>query len=201
MKIQREKYSKNFKNSLKQSRQLTENICKKLDNPILFPDIFCQDQFDKLPFKGNGGETVRFADIFIFNLRKQEYYFVEAKDFGSAIFYDATGLPKKYIDNKMKVLGSNRVYMVFCENKNIIEARRKHNRKIYFTNFEKRVFIPYGERLDILMQNRYKKAELKVLSKFNSYYNEEQYMWKLNCCKPIIDVFIRDFGSNKKRKD
>lgn len=196
MEIKRNKYIGNFDKCLKESRYFTKWICNILNNKNDFPKVYCQDQFDLSPFIGNGGEKIRFADILLFDFKKKENitFFIEAKDFGAMIFEDCTGLPKSYIDNKMIILGENKVYLVFKENEKTIHERKKHKRKLVFVSGRK--IIPYGERLDILMKNRNIELEFEIKSKFYKNRHNEQYIWNLSACNPIIDVFKRDFGIN-----
>lgn len=204
MQVRQDEYDGGFDHCLKQSRYLTQWICKTLDDADLFPNVYCQDQFDQFPFVGNGGQKTRFADVFVFDFNSDGGpYFIEAKDFGAAIFHDCTGLPRRYIDERMIPLGQRHVYMVFRENKETISQRIKHKKKLFFTevNGSKYKVIPYGERLDILMRNRNAKAEEKVKSKLSSYYDQPQYMWNLPACKPMIEVFLRDFGSTGGRNE
>jgi len=205
MQIKQDEYTGTFKECLENSRYLTEWVCKTLDNRELFPNVYCQDQFDQLPFIGNGGKKIRFADVLILDFNNDGgTFFVEAKDFGSMIFYDCTGLPREYIDKKMIALGSRHVYLVFKENRETIKGRIEHERDLFFvhklSNGKIRP-IPYGERLDILMRNRNFEAEGKVKSKLSSYYDQPQYVWNLSACKPMRDVFLRDFGNTGDKDD
>lgn len=202
--VKQSQYSGSFTDCLEKSRPLTKWVCKTLDDTELFPNIFCQDQFDQTCFVGNGGTQMRFADIIVLDFNTDGgTFFVECKDFGSMIHYDCTGLPQRYIDKKMFPLGIKHVYIVFIENRNVIEARKKFKKKLFFVeeidNKTVRRF-PYGERLDILMRNRDYELEKKVKCKLSSYYDEPQYLWKLEACKPIKEIFVRDFGNIKLNK-
>jgi len=212
MKIKRDKYNGNFDHCLEQSRDLTERICNLLDDEKLFPNIFCQDQFDQFPFVGNGGKKNRFADVLLLDLNVGETFFIEAKDFASLVFYDCTGLPQVYVDTKLKPFGMRNVYLVFKENIEAVTERIRHDKEVFFVKTIKKdgvkqySYIPYGERLDILMRNRNFEAEEKVKSKLSQYRGEQQYIWNLKACKPIKQVFLRDFGNtnlgkNQENKD
>jgi len=203
MNIKQEEYKGDFKYCLENSRYLTSWICNNLNDSKKFPGIYCQDQFDQNPFIGNGDEKIRFADVMVLDFNSDGgVFFIEAKDFGSLIFYDCTGLPKKYVDEKLIKLGMRHTYVIFRENKETLSKRLEHGKKLFFVDKKqngKYHPIPYGERLDILMRNRNYEAESKVLSKLSSYYDQPQYIWNLSACKEASLVFLRDFGNTGER--
>lgn len=80
---------------------------------------------DKEPFENRLRERVRLCDIAALFDAGDVFVplWVECKDFPALVKYDATGLPKEYIDKKMRVFGADKVLLVFRDNEEYVSNR------------------------------------------------------------------------------
>ena len=70
----------------------------------------------------------------------------------------------------------------------------------YVINEDKSIyFVPYGNKLDVLMrpENQIPHLEDKVKSRFNQYYQDEQYLWKIDSIM-LIDDLVKNYFSAEK---
>ena len=206
--INQNKYSGSFEECLTVSQDFVSDCATRIQSCFKrCPSFFIRTQDDKSPFHDSKGNLQRFCDIeFRFG---GNVYFVECKDFCRCWAYPATGLPIPYVEKIRNSCGEDIIFL-FRDNMEFVEkyASKKHmlqkeviemlvrNRKAKELN-GKIEFVPYGQKLNILMEHRNFIAEEKVHSAWTGrYYLEKQYMWNLRCMDTIENL-IRKIECNQ----
>jgi len=157
------------------------------ENPFIFPP-------NKKP--------VRLWDMEIINVKYKKLFTVEIKDIARCFSYEATGLPKDYVDDKISLSDKGRnLILLFRDNMDIVRAISKYRgistddillemqAKGLVLDTPKGIrFVPYGNTLHTIMMDshRDKVAEKNVHSHFKGKGNpKDQYMWKLSSLMPL----------------
>lgn len=194
-----------FKAKLEKSRQFVEEIC----NYFVGTCVSVSPENDKRPFYKPDGDEFRLADIRAINMRTHKNYDIEAKDCCRCHCFDATGLPKRYVDEKLRLLRNGEdVFLLFRENWSFIKGRaerRNISEEVVAEGLEREglvkrlpdaslYFVPYGHRLSVLMEKENMRIDLesRVRSHFKNYFNECQYLWKTSCMLTIKDLIKQE---------
>lgn len=200
--VHQKKYCGNFQSRLKCSKEFVDEIITYLKSY----GFLARGEDDKNPFLDVNGNIVRLWDIMAIDTVNFSTMYFEAKDFPRCVCYEATGLPKRYIDEKMMLAnkGSD-IYLIFKEDMEWVEkkAEKKHcpTQKIIdeliregFAEIKnsKVHFIPYGNNLRYLMQEENQRVDLEwIKCSMNQYKGEDQYLWKISSMLPISKLLER----------
>lgn len=188
------KYSdKNFDEMLQTSHSFVEDICRIASKN----DFIVRQKDDLNPFICPDGTRIRLWDIMLIdNVPPHKSFQIEAKDWASLLKWEATGLPQKYIDNKMMLAKQGEdLIILFRQNMDWVNAYSKYH-KISVARILNHLesiglaqqlankewyFFPYGNFLNTLMKKEHRRLDLegKVLSRLNSYRGQKQYIWTL----------------------
>jgi hypothetical protein len=199
-----DKYQTSFKERLAYSQELVDEVAQG----FLKNDFWVRSQDDQNSFVDKYGNTIRLTDVMVIHSHLRRVCHIECKDFSRCLRYDATGLPKSYIDNRMNLLdGGVNVVLVFRDN---IKWFREKVEKINVSEdflFEKLksegfmdkvngeyVFVPYGNKLSFLMNNV---MGLEIHSKFKQHKGECNYMWPTNVMIPLPQLPMEIIESSK----
>jgi len=204
--IKQEKYSGSFNSSLQASQDLVHDIGYYLKRSGLY--IRAED--DTVPFVNIHGRKMRLCDIMAIHEKRLEIIFFEAKDHCRCLYYDVTGEPQRYINQKLKLLnGGARVYILFRENMEWVEKKAKL-RGVSIDNIidqlekeglvKKRdgggvYFAPYGHNLKFLLQEENMRTDLedRIPTHFGKYKGEKSFLWKVNKMLPIDQLLAQEF--------
>jgi hypothetical protein len=196
---QQDKYKDNdFPTNLEASQELVRDIASYLKKE----GLYVRPEDDTVPFINYRGEKLRLADIQGINSKKLQMFYVEAKDHCRCTYYEVTGQPQRYINNKMKLMNEGKdIFIIFRDNIKLIKERaiaRKISQeylteKLINDGFARKnsdgslYFIPYGHRLTYLLkeENMRRDLECKIKSKLDRYYGETQYLWKISSMLPM----------------
>lgn len=207
LECRQEKYqNKNFDVIL----ELSQDFVKDIARIAMKNNFNCRVNDDKTPFMRPDGTLIRLWDLMLID-NEPEYksIHVEAKDFPSALKWNITGLPKRYIDQKMMLAkGGEDLILLFRQNTEWVEkyaSYHKMSKESIFMFLEhkslakklnngKWYFYPYGNFLSTLMRKEHRLINLEssVKSHLSAYKGEEQYLWKLDSMYnfPMIIKFI-----------
>jgi len=192
------KYGGTFEENLKVSQEFVQEICRTLRAH----GLLVRGEDDTAPFIASDGKWVRLCDIMAVNPATSQVSFIEAKDNCRCLYYDATGQPKKYVDEKLRLLnGGDRVFIVFRENMDWVESKAALKATTKEQVLESLAtqglaeigldgrprFVPYGQSLAFLLrkENIDWSLEYRVPSKLSRYRGETQYMWPVDRMLPI----------------
>lgn len=189
--IHQKKYRASFKECLVIGHRFEDQVGAYLGTQGLAYQL----RADSIPYKFPDGRDVRLWDMPVICLKYKRVFNFEIKDFGRCYAYEATGLPKGYIDERISLSdGGKNVIIVMRDNMEVVEGIAKYRHcstedvilqmknKGLVIETEKGVrFVPYGNNLYHLMkeENRDHIAEKNVPSRFKKD-PQGQYMWKLS---------------------
>ena len=208
--VQQPQYHQNFNSDLKTSQKLVQEITKYLKQ---YDHLYIRPEDDTTPYINKNNKKLRLCDIQTVNVIKKEMLFIEAKDDSRCLYYDVTGLPQRYINNKLQLLNGiirpDKIFIIFRENSTWIKGKailKKVHPNIIIeqlinaklackipntdnTNNTNNIeFIPYGNNLEILMKNKETYLENIIKTKFKGYEGEKQYLWPINVMLPITKL-------------
>ena len=192
-----DKYGNSFYSDLEVSQELVNEVCKRITNSS--PDIYVRAEDDATPMVNQAKKNMRFLDVWGFDDKSKNHFYVEVKDFCSMGAYNATGLPAPYVTNKLLVFDPTKVYVIFRDNEEFYKQRIANGKELlptyYIGNDCKMHPIPYGERLDVLMANRVPGLEKRIKCNWKgAYHGQEQFIWNTEVMKPIEHLMLRDFS-------
>ena len=198
---QDDKYGNGFERDLKTSDVLVQLTRKAFEQ---YDQMLIMDKFDERQLTNERtGKALRLADLMVFDTGGLvRPVFPECKDFGRLVCWASTGLPRRYVDERMSPLGAENVVFVFCDNIKVVKAiaereeeddlmsvaRRMHFCSVNGDSVEDISFMPYGGVLSELMGWRDSSAESRVPSNFKGYYGEKQYIWRLSGMRPLPEL-------------
>ena len=201
-----------FHDNLKKSKELVDKVVLSLKSK----DLLVREEDDKNPFIDMNGRAIRLWDIMLIDPICFRPLFVEVKDFPRCYYYETTGLPKRYINERMMFANKGKdLFLIFQDCIEFIKDRAekgKTRRSFQYVldflvdkgfariNEDKSIyFVPYGNKLDVLMrpENQIPHLEDKVKSRFNQYYQDEQYLWKIDSMM-LIDDLVKNYFSAEK---
>lgn len=198
--IKQKKYSGSFEENLYTSQEFVNDCTKRIQNCFKGNNSFLiRPQDDKQPLRDSNGKFQRASDI-EFRLNGK-VYFVECKDFAQCVWFSATGLSVIYVE-KIKNSCGGGVILLFRDNMAFVEeyaTKKKMSQKDVIEMLKKQghvresdgkiEFIPYGESLSVLMNNRNYRAEEKVPCRLPGKYDgSKQNMWNLGCMDTIENL-------------
>lgn len=215
-----------MKNSVKQSKfdgpfdhklEISDLFIKQFIPLILESGVQVRQTCDLEPFINKDGVVVRYCDAELIS-KNGKRFFMEFKDFSSTYKRLKTGLPIDYVEKISKVTNNGRdVYLIFRNNDDFFSKRveyimgrssksKKESQSIvwkelYSLGFvrkinEKMYHVPYGNRLDVLMDNANtpENVRLRDIIPSHFYLNKpngkeaRQYLWDLSIMKPMHEL-------------
>lgn len=211
-----EKYrSSKFEDSLEVSHEIVNIVCGYLQDKFLKTNnsFAVRSGDDVIAYKTPDGRSIRLWDIeFIIDGKTKRF---ECKDFCRCVFYRATGLERRYVDRMLQYTSAEDIYIIFRDNPTFIEqyvnktgrdascARNVLLRDGFFKIADgKDTYVPYGEKLSVLMKNRNLRAEEKVKSSFGKFGGGDQYLWDISCMKTLGKIVeeIKGIDFGRKRR-
>jgi hypothetical protein len=200
-----EKYYEPFNQCLITSDVLVTYI----KNEFLRNNFMVRSKDDKTPYELPNGKIYRYVDLLArFYDGKNCYneWKIEIKDFCRMVYYNCTGLPVRYV-NKLNLCNTGDLVIILRDNYELIKSRldklkEYHGKKDIdileefcsnglcqkFIHQEKQYyrFIPYGNRLNVLMRDHINEGLSKrIKSDWENYKNEEQYIFNLEGMIPL----------------
>jgi len=219
IKVRQAKYAGGFQHKLETSQQLVNEMAGYL----LAKNVYVRKQDDATPFKDKFGRTLRLWDAEA--VCGSSRFAFDAKDFARLGRYDVTGLPQKYVDERLKVKDQGRgLFVVFRDNMEWVTQRAKawkiSNEKVLSylekDGFAKKTekgwyFVPYGNELSFLMQeeNRWIEREKEdpnsprnpIRSHLSKYRGALQYLWKMKAMLPLDKMIDEKILKNECSRD
>jgi hypothetical protein len=201
----RKKYGGSFANSLEVSQELVNNIAAQMSQA----GFIIRAQDDAVPFRLPNGKYIRLIDI-------QTYYSgiawpIEAKDFCRLVRYEATGLPRSYVDEKLSKVDDGNLILLLCDNMVYVEEKAKRDRvskeevlkRLEAKGLAKRglagwEFVPYGNKLSTLMSKHVDPVlSERIKCGFASYKGQKQYIWRMEGMHPLPKIIEAIKNSSK----
>ena len=206
LRVKQTKYNGSFNSSLQISQELVYDICSYLRKVGLY--IRAED--DTVPFVNIHGKRMRLCDIMAIYEKRLEIIFFEAKDHCRCLYYDVTGQPQRYINEKLKLLnGGEKVYILFRENMDWVEKKAKlkgvsvesiidgleREGLVKKREGEDLYFVPYGHNLRFLLQEENMRVDLedRIPTHLGKYKGEKSFLWKVNKMLPIDQLLKQEF--------
>ena len=201
--------NKNFYEKLAYS----DSLVKLIKEDILQENGFAvRDKCDDSPYVAKGGVAFRVTDLEAIHTTYKRYY-IEVKDIGRTGMWDFQGLPKVYIDNLIKRVDNDleKTIIVWIDNEtnpiqwraekdnlSLSEVFKRMNPKFCTLQNGKFNFVPYCQKLSVLMQNRKTEYEgtnprtgrLWIPCRLGGRYkNQEQYIWPVSVMEEASTFF------------